>query len=640
MKRKKYIGLLSLFTLLTFNSCESFLNKSPENGLDESAIYKNYISITGFLDFAYNDDVMNYYDTGDNGSYTDHPFFYGGISDEFSTTWNDSKTIDIHSGNWLKKTGDNHDEIGNQGKSAIGRAYRGIRIMNRIIENIDRITNSLTEDEHNKVLGQAYFYRAWFYFQLITRYGGMPKLDKVFVGNGDEDIPRMTYHESHDWMMTDIEKALELLPAYWDENNVGRPDRMAALGFRAMAQLYDASPLMQNDLTKTVVMPYDKDRAAKAAQYSEAAIHYLNYEQPDAAPHKRRLMTAAEYWNIFYFDRGNGILPYATPEAVWYCRRANDGDRNTVIRRLWLPSFLETLTGPDAAACYLPTQNMVDMYEKKGADGNYYPITDPRAGYNLQDPYTDRDPRFYNNIRVPGQQIGDAAGAPLYMTMFQGGQGYNQIISNSNSNKRGQTGYICNKFMWPAAQMLSSMLNPFKQYFFITNYIRVSQLYLDYAEASLEATGNATARVAGCSLSAEEALNIIRNRIGVTNVASDIVANPAQFRETLRRERTVELMFECHRWDDIRRWMIADQLFKDPHPIKGMLATPNNVGPGLTVTALPANSTDPNIAKLTYTYQVIDVIPEVRVFGMRNYWYPFTINDVASVSTLVQNPGW
>ncbi|MDR1810511.1 MAG: RagB/SusD family nutrient uptake outer membrane protein [Prevotella sp.] len=637
MKRIEYtIWLLSLFTLLTFNSCESFLDKSPDMGLAEEDIYKDYNSITGFLDYAYSDCLINYFNVEDGGDMNNNKFYLGGISDEFSTTCNESPTIDIHAGNWLKKNNNSTDEIGNEGKSQIGRSYRAIRIKNRVLANIDKI--NLTETERNKVLGQAYFYRAWYYFQLIIRLGGMPKLDKVFTGDGDENIPRMTYHESHAWMMEDIEKALQLLPEYWDENNVGRPDRMATLGFRAMAQLYDASPLMQNGLTHTVVMPYDQERAALAAQYSEAAVRYMNSEQPAAAPHKRRLMTADEYTNIFYFKRGNGD-PFATAEAVWYCRKAVDGNRNTCIRRLWLPLFLETLSGIDAAACYLPTQNMVNLYEKKGADGKYYPITDSRSGYNLQDPYTDRDPRFYNNIRVPGQQCGDNKGTPLYMTMFKDGEGYNGIITNPNSNKRGQTGYICNKFIWPEAQMLSGLGSPFKQYFFNTTYIRASQLYLDYAEASFEATGSATARVAGCSLSAEEALNTIRNRIGLTNVASDIVADPAKFRETLRRERTVELMFECHRWNDIRRWMIAHELFNDPHPIKGMLATPNNVGTA-DVPTFPTSSTDPNIAKLTYTYEEYDVVPEVRVFEMKHYWYPFTISDVASVSSLVQNPGW
>ena len=54
-----------------------------------------------------------------------------------------------------------------------------------------------------------------------------------------------------------------------------------------------------------------------------------------------------------------------------------------------------------------PTQNAVDMYERKGADGNYYPITDPRSGYDAvktTNPYSDRDPRFTNNILVPGEQ--------------------------------------------------------------------------------------------------------------------------------------------------------------------------------------------------------------------------------------------
>ena len=68
-------------------------------------------------------------------------------------------------------------------------------------------TRLLTPEQKNEILGQAYFYRSWFYFQIIKRYGGMPIIDKVFEG-GDDDIPRVTYHESHDWMMEDIQKAI------------------------------------------------------------------------------------------------------------------------------------------------------------------------------------------------------------------------------------------------------------------------------------------------------------------------------------------------------------------------------------------------------------------------------------------------
>jgi len=167
----------------------------------------------------------------------------------------------------------------------------------------------------------------------------------------------------------------------------------------------------------------------------------------------------------------------------------------------------------------------------------------------------------------------------------------------------------------------------------MTAYIRYAQVYLDYAEASFEATGNAKAKVEGCSLSAEDALNIVRNRVGVTNVVQDIVNDPVKFRETLRRERTVELMFENHRWWDIRRWMVAHELFSQDFPIKGVRAIPDH---------LPANKehTNPEIATLTYRYELKDVTQEIRVFGMKNYWYPFTLTDVNSSDKLIQNPGW
>jgi len=634
MKMRYITGLISLIALLTMSSCEDFLDKSPDLGLSEEDVYKNYNSITGFIDYAYSEYLPNYLSVD---SYENGRNYQEAMSDALTTTLNTSTfVLQIHSGNWLKKENNSTLEIGNTGKTALGSSAKAIRIMNRVIENIDKVQN-LTTDEQNKVLGQAYFYRAWFYFQMIIRHGGMPKLDKVFVGDGDEDRPRMTYHESHEWMMGDINTAIDKLPEYWDDNNTGRPTKMAAMAFKSMAQLYDASPLMQNDLTQTVVKDYDKDRAALAAKYADDVVQYLN-NFPAEAPHRYRLMTKDEYKNIFYFVRGNGN-PYVQPESIWYCRRS-PSDRSLVMRRFWQTLFFDTFSGPDAASCFMPTQNMANMYEKKGPDGNYYPIEDARSGYSLQEPFKDRDPRFENNFIVPGQAWGKWEGKTLYVTLFKNGDGYNRIINNSNSNQRGQTGYLCKKFQWEEAIFGSNNdRTGYNKYDFITNFIRVGQVYLDYAEASFEATGSATAKVAGCSMSAEEALNVVRNRAGITNVASDIVGDPSKFRETLRRERTVELMFECHRWNDIRRWMIAHELFANPNCIKGLYAIPNNVG-SAEVPTLPTTSTDPNIAKLTYTYEEYVIAPEVRVFGMKNYWYPFTINDISSMRNLVQNPGW
>ena len=79
-------------------------------------------------------------------------------------------------------------------------------------------------------------------------------------------------------------------------------------------------------------------------------------------------------------------------------------------------------------------------------------------------------------------------------------------------------------------------------------------MYLDYAEALFEATGDANSKPAGYTMTPAEAINIVRARVGVTPVVADYTTANT-FRDTYRREREVELMFENHRLQDIRRWM-------------------------------------------------------------------------------------
>ena len=153
---------------------------------------------------------------------------------------------------------------------------------------------------------------------------------------------------------------------------------------------------------------------------------------------------------------------------------------------------------------------------------------------------------------------------------------------------------------------------------------------MDFAEASFEATGSPIVKVEGCDMNAVEALNIIRNRINVTDIPQEIYSDVDEFRKAYRRERAVELMFEDHRWWDIRRWMIAHELFKDNYPIKGLSATPLD----------PNHASKPNKSELKFKYEIVPLKSELRVFEMRNYWYPFSISDVASLRNLKQNPGW
>ncbi|MPM95078.1 hypothetical protein SDC9_142229 [bioreactor metagenome] len=123
---------------------------------------------------------------------------------------------------------------------------------------------------------------------------------------------------------------------------------------------------------------------------------------------------------------------------------------------------------------------------------------------------------------------------------------------------------------------------------------------------------------------------MVRERVGLTKLPAEIVNDPAQFGKAYRRERAVELMFENHRWWDLRRWMIMHEVFQGNAPIKGLKAVPIN----------PNHNQVVDKSTLQFTYETIDLTPEIRAYTMRNYWYPFPLDDVASLKNLVQNPEW
>ena len=616
MKTKKYMKLALVFSVILFiaNSCEEYLDKSPDQGITETEVYKDYDSFSGFLNTAYYYlDIFHGYNTIRN-KFSD----ISAISDEMATVNGSAKNspaISVNSGYWGGSSVGIF-EIGNKSGSSISNAYKGLRIVNRIISDIDKVPN-LEEQQTRDLLGQAYFLRAWFYYQLITRYGGMPKFDALYPGDGSEDLPRLTYQESNAWLMEDLDKALEYLPNRWDDDNVGRPDRIAALALKSEASLFAASPLMQNDLQTIEKKSYNKEECKIAAKNAQNLLDEI-------ASHPEWnivLKDSSEYEHIFYYT----APPYTQPEYLWANYRVST-DAIHYMCSFYLPyeySGSKYGGGPGFSS---PTQNIVDMFEAKGEDGNYYPISDSRSNYDPQKPYVNRDPRFYNNILYAGEKWGNnAQDEPIYISLYEGGSIQEMIESNSRTNTRMSTGYMCKKFIWEGADRYKAQWNLYR---YQEIYIRLAEIYLNLAEASFEATGSATARVEGCTLSAEDAINIIRNRVGITNLSSDIVNNPEKFRKAYRRERAVELMFENKRWWDIRRWMIADELFSPNYPIKAMKTTLENTN-GTT-----------NQELWTYSHEIVDCVPEQRVFNMRNYWYPFADNDVAALNNLVQNPGW
>ena len=157
-----WIILLGLFV----GSCEDYLDRSPDDGLSEDDVYKDYSSLLGFMDRIFqNDDILIF--THGINSYSNTYVTVGNLSDEYASVRDNDPSKFVNAGNWLENAGTRF-EIGSKSdgknfKSAISRAYTGLRIVNRVISGVDQV-KSITDDQRRKLLGQAHFLRAYFYF--------------------------------------------------------------------------------------------------------------------------------------------------------------------------------------------------------------------------------------------------------------------------------------------------------------------------------------------------------------------------------------------------------------------------------------------------------------------------------------------
>ncbi len=436
---------------------------------------------------------------------------FAAVSDEAEYTHSPSSTQFFNEGSW--NAVDNPD-------NTYAYNYEGIRAATYFLEtypnyaeflkqNRNLITsNDLNEYQRdvksirwlrfeNRVL------RAYFYFELLKRYGGVPIVKNLLSADENTHLPRADVDEVVSYIVSEIDASKDSLVTHWgtDFQDVGLDGRItkgAALALKSRVLLYAASPLYNptGDVAKW--------QAAASAANELLSLNLYTLDN--------------SYGELFVGDRSA-----KSSETIFAIRQ---GATNELEKRNYP---IGTAGGGSGIT---PSHNLVSAYEYKGTP-------------DANNPYANRDPRLGFSVATNNSQWNDRT-----IEIWEGGSD-DYTIKNTS-----RTGYYLKKF-------LNENLNLVQDEKRLRSWIvfRLAEIYLNYAEAMNEAYGPDDSN--GYGLTAREAINIVRSRTGV-EMPPVTATSKDEFREKVKHERRIELAFEEHRYWDVRRWKDATNVLNAP----------------------------------------------------------------------------
>ncbi len=619
--------LILLVALFGVTSCSDFLNRDPQSLISEEDAFKNFINFQGYTEELYHciPDFTNRYWTnsfnwGEDEIQSTANTFHFLVKIENGDFWGWQAQHDGWGAGWLDRNGwSTNDDRFTKGLWPL--AWYGIRKANMGLANIDKLTSG-TQEERDLIKGQLLFFRGWFHHQLMQYFGGLPYIDTVLPGDQKLTLPRLSYQETALKAAQDFRQAADLLPIDWDNTVAGRRtlgknqlriNKIMALGYLGKNYLWAASPLMNS--VSGGGRTYNKELSQKSA---EAFAELLNLCESGQASYK--LLPFSQYSTNFYTTGQNWAMPGGT-EAIFRGPYFGANGSNWGTSKQYTPAIIQ-----DGDVKFLPTANYIDYYGM----ANGLPIkdgtkADAENGYDPRYPWKNRDPRFYHDIIIDGTKMvagtipNTAEEVNRYANLYTGGS-YRNIVTGS------RTGYLMFKFVPRGVNKYDNAHDYSKSLNIHLPYMRLADVYLMYAEAAAQAYGSASGKANSYSKTAVDAINVIRDRAGVAHVNSRFTGSLDVFMEELRRERAVELSFEGHRFNDLRRWLL---LIESPYTLKKSVEFDR---------AGPLDLTKPAQEQRVLNYRYVTILE--RKFDQKHYWLPLKNNDANLYLEFAQNPGW
>lgn len=617
--KKQNILLVALFAILPLTSCEDYLDNTPDNIVTLEMVFNSKDDTEQWLNGIYQyvrDPLWGWvYNDG-----------HGALSDDMiiptaQAEWG-GWAVKAQQGNWTAQS-----EYGTDVWRNTYKAVRQAKLLEENIKPLPGLSEALIEDYKN----QANFLMLYYYTRVLEMYGPCPLVTELVPSDAPYEelmMERTPYDDIVSYLDRELLALADKLPLERRDDDYGRPTRGACLAVRAKMLLFAASKLFNGcdyykdvanlDGTKLFPQQEDPNKWRKAADAYKLVINlaenenlYELYKEYNADGSIDPFLSL----NHLFTAASN-----ANPEVIWGRASSSRGD--------WMKA-----TAPRGCGGYGfagATQSIVDeFYDKNGkaiedspvytengfsvendirntkysqADGGGTEgLVTPAGTYNM---YVNREPRFYNTILYNGCYYPtEGRGTRFEYNGWDGGPSLDSPVC----------GYLVRKQChWGSRPREGSV--PYYQGIII----RLAEVYLGYVEALNECDPT--------NPDITKYLNLIHERAGIPSVEEtypEIIGNKELMREYIRKERRIELAFErdC-RYNDLRRWMIAEEEFDKP--ITGM----NFYGGDWTDTGQFAYFKRTN----AYTGK--------KVFMKKEYLWPINQSYIDNNPNLIQNKDW
>ena len=598
---KKTINIFLIVFLMVITSCKKdVLDKVPLDIISDDVVWKDPALINAYLTECYaetyvfsNVSVDNSWNNLWNGDAGYASMYINQVSDEAK----------------LGYTGNGYYYKLGQLKIQGGllewweNSYKVIRKLNEFIERVP--LSPLDENLKKGRTAEARFLRAFNYFEMVKRYGGVPLIVKAQSLNLSKDSlypKRYKEQEVYDFVLSECDAISNDLPE--TSNDLGRPTKYADLALKCRAALYAGSIAQFGTVQLGGVIGIDASKATDYYQQAYDAAKLImnsgNYSLYNKYPNDK----IKNFRNLF-LDKNNteGIFAKKHDKSNGMGNGGNGWGYDffqAPYPNGWGSGYMD--------AAYLEMAEEFDHVD--GSSGKLDRTAIQQGLWTTDQLWANKDPRFFATLYTQNtlwlsKLLDFYKGIIKTDGTIQTDGSYSGVLANGTQNVNG-TGFGVMKYLDESHNNLIGSNGDWATSSTDWIVFRYGEVLLNFAEAALNL---------GKSSDALGAVNQIRERAGIADLLSIT-------QDQYRHERKVELAFEGHRYWDLRRWRIAVTVLSQ-----------NNSGLRYVL----------DYTTRKYKLMVIDNIDGTvtpPAFYPQNYYLPITLSRTGNNSNLVENPGY